>query len=98
MNTLLHWYRNDLRSEDHAALAHAAANGMKILPLYILPNEEMFRLSDLPRLGKHRKHFLHQTLKMLIFSPFSASSTACSWAISSLAWAAAKLNSSTVYF
>ena len=65
MNTLLHWYRNDLRSEDHAALAHAAAKGMKVLPLYILSNEEMFRLSDLPRWGKHRKQFLYQTLKDL---------------------------------
>ena len=65
MNTLLHWYRNDLRSQDHAALAHAASKGMNVLPLYILPNEEMFRLSKLPRWGKHRKQFLYQTLNEL---------------------------------
>ena len=65
MNTLLHWYRNDLRSQDHAALAHAASKGMNVLPLYILPNEEMFRLSKLLRLGKHRKQFLYQTLNEL---------------------------------
>ena len=65
MNTLLHWYRNDLRSQDHAALAHAAAKGMNVLPLYILPNEEVFRLSKLPRWGKHRKQFLYQTLNEL---------------------------------
>lgn len=65
MNTLLHWYRNDLRSQDHAALAHAAANGMNVLPLYILPNEDVFGLSKLPRWGKHRKQFLYQTLNEL---------------------------------
>ena len=65
MNTLLHWYRNDLRSQDHAALAHAASKGMNVLPLYILPNEEVFRLSKLPRWGKHRKQFLYQTLNEL---------------------------------
>ena len=65
MNTLLHWYRNDLRSQDHAALAHATAKGMNVLPLYILPNEEVFHLSKLPRWGKHRKQFLYQTLNEL---------------------------------
>ena len=65
MNVLLHWYRTDLRIQDHFALAQAADNGWSVLPVYFLPEEETFTLSKLPRQGKFRKQFLYQTLQDL---------------------------------
>lgn len=61
-NILLHWYRSDLRSQDHKALDYASKNGYSVLPVYILPDECEFTLSGLPRWGEHRKNFLYQTL------------------------------------
>lgn len=65
MNVLLHWYRTDLRIQDHFALAQAAKNGWSVLPVYFLLEEETFSLSGLPRQGKFRKQFLYQTLQDL---------------------------------
>jgi deoxyribodipyrimidine photo-lyase len=65
MNVLLHWYRTDIRIQDHFALAQAAKNGWSVLPVYFLPEEETFSLSGLPRQGKFRKQFLYQTLQDL---------------------------------
>lgn len=68
MNILLHWYRTDLRIQDHFAIALAAKNGWAVFPVYFLPDEETFTLSGLPRQGKFRKQFLYQTLQDLSIS------------------------------
>ena len=33
---LIHWFRRDLRLDDHAALTDAAAAGETVLPVYVL--------------------------------------------------------------
>jgi deoxyribodipyrimidine photo-lyase len=65
MTILLHWYRNDIRHNDHFALNLAAEKGWAVLPIYVLPKEETFRLSGIARWGKFKKQFLYESLNDL---------------------------------
>jgi deoxyribodipyrimidine photo-lyase len=59
--TLILWYRKDLRLADHAALATAAHEGYRILPLYIREPET----AGTGPLGAAQQWWLHHSLKAL---------------------------------
>ncbi|MDQ0420996.1 deoxyribodipyrimidine photo-lyase [Peteryoungia aggregata LMG 23059] len=56
--TLILWFRKDLRLSDHAALATAAAEGFRILPLYIREPEAV----GTGPLGAAQEWWLHHSL------------------------------------
>ncbi|NBB47406.1 deoxyribodipyrimidine photo-lyase [Rhizobium sp. CRIBSB] len=56
--TLILWFRKDLRMSDHAALATAAAEGFRILPLYIREPEAV----GTGPLGAAQEWWLHHSL------------------------------------
>ena len=55
----IHWFRRDLRIEDHRALYEAAKFGKPILPLFIFDTHILNALSDKK---DRRVHFIHHTL------------------------------------
>jgi deoxyribodipyrimidine photo-lyase len=57
--TLILWFRKDLRVSDHAALATAAAEGYRILPLYIREPEH----AGTGPLGAAQAWWLHHSLE-----------------------------------
>ncbi len=59
--TVILWFRKDLRLSDHAALATAAAEGFRILPLYIREPEE----AGTGPLGAAQAWWLHHSLAAL---------------------------------
>jgi len=61
MNTIIVWFRQDLRVQDNPALRHALAEADRVIPLYIHAPEEMERW----RPGAASNWWLHQNLSAL---------------------------------
>ena len=60
--TVVFWFRRDLRLEDNAGLYHALRSNSKVLPIFIFDSVILERLED----NKDRRvDFIHQTLKLL---------------------------------
>ncbi len=64
MKKTLHWFRNDLRLDDNAALAHAFASSSVMSFVYVHDPRLWRQLSPLavPRFGMHRRRFLNESL------------------------------------
>ncbi len=62
--TIIHWFRNDLRLHDNAALYQACQDAHLVLPVFILDLASMATLPDInvPRAGGHRMRFLLESL------------------------------------
>lgn len=67
-NTLLYWFRNDLRLADNPALRHACAQASHLLPVFCIPPATMSTWG-FERVGPHRRalqasalHELHMSL------------------------------------
>jgi deoxyribodipyrimidine photo-lyase len=58
MKTIIVWYRNDLRVHDHPALATAAQNADKVIPVFILNDD----LLSGERASSNRNRFLLESL------------------------------------
>lgn len=58
MKTTIVWFRNDLRVNDHPALAKAAAESDKVIPLFII--DSMLMTGDVK--GSNRNRFLIESL------------------------------------
>jgi len=61
MSPLIVWFRNDLRLRDNPALAHAAASGRPVVPLFVLDEES----DGVRALGGAAKWWLHRSLTAL---------------------------------
>ena len=61
MNTIIYWFRNDLRLADNAALTRACAAATHILPVYCHPPDAVTPWG-FARAGAHRRHFLASAL------------------------------------
>lgn len=62
MNTVIFWYRRDLRINDNAALYHALKNHKNVLPIFIF---DTTILNQLNNSEDARVSFLHETLSQL---------------------------------
>ena len=60
-HTAIVWFRQDLRIADNPALSHAIAQGYKIIPLYILDDEN----AGSHAMGGASRWWLHQSLEKL---------------------------------
>lgn len=60
MDTVIHWFRQDLRLKDNPSLSYAA-KGKKILPIYILDEKNSCDY----KMGEASKWWLHYSLKSL---------------------------------
>ena len=58
---LVHWFRRDLRVEDNTALARAARDADRVVPVFILDGN----YADDPRVGPARFRFLRESLEDL---------------------------------
>jgi len=66
MTTIVYWFRNDLRLEDNPAFLQACNDADYLLPIYIHQADLEQKTSwGFPRVGKHRKLFLNQSLQDL---------------------------------
>jgi deoxyribodipyrimidine photo-lyase len=66
MKTVIYWFRSDLRLSDNPAFALACTEADYLLPIYIHPtNLEEKTLWGFPRVTKHRKVFLKESLQDL---------------------------------
>ena len=61
MKTILVWYRNDLRVHDHPALAAAARDGDRVVPVFVLDD----RILGGERSSANRNRFLQECLEDL---------------------------------
>jgi deoxyribodipyrimidine photo-lyase len=63
-NTLLYWFRNDLRLSDNPALRHACAQATRLLPVFCIPppTETAWGFE---RVGPHRRALLASALQEL---------------------------------
>ena len=63
-NTIIHWFRNDLRLHDNTALYQACQDAQVVLPVYILDPASIETLpgSTFPKAGEHRMRFLLESL------------------------------------
>lgn len=63
-NTIIHWFRNDLRLHDNSALYQACQDAQLVLPVYILDPRSIETLPaiNVPRAGGHRVRFLLESL------------------------------------
>ncbi len=61
MTTLVHWFRRDLRIEDNTALARAARDGERVVPVFVLDDH----YADDPTVGPARLRFLRESLEDL---------------------------------
>ena len=61
MTTLIHWFRRDLRVEDNTALARAARDGGRVVPVFVLDDH----YADDPTVGPARFRFLRESLEDL---------------------------------
>ncbi|MGB0930502.1 MAG: DASH family cryptochrome, partial [Chitinophagales bacterium] len=69
-NTIIVWFRNDLRIRDNEALHHAVQEADHILPIYCI-DPRLFRKTThfgLPKTGVFRANFLLQSLRDLQYS------------------------------
>lgn len=62
--TIIHWFRNDLRLHDNAALYQASQDAQVVLPVFILDPASLAVLPDInvPKSGGHRMRFLRESL------------------------------------
>lgn len=62
--TVIHWFRNDLRLHDNAALHQACQDARHVLPVYIFDPASTKTLPgiDQPKAGRHRMRFLLESL------------------------------------
>lgn len=62
--TIIHWFRNDLRLHDNAALYQACQDAQLVLPVFILDPASLAILPDIhvPKAGRHRLRFLLESL------------------------------------
>ena len=59
MNTVIYWFRNDLRLHDQPGLQAACANGTRhLLPVFCLPDFEEYSAWGFTRIGTHRQAWL----------------------------------------
>lgn len=66
MTTIIYWFRSDLRLEDNPAFLQACNDADFLLPIYIhQTNLEQDTSWGFPRVGRHRKLFLDQSLQDL---------------------------------
>ena len=61
-NTVLFWFRRDLRLQDNAGLYHALKESEEVLPLFIFDSEILDKLEDKADL---RVPFIHQSLMLM---------------------------------
>jgi deoxyribodipyrimidine photo-lyase len=59
--TIIHWFRRDLRVSDNTALAHAARDADRVVPVFFLDDH----YSRDPNVGPARFRFLHESLEEL---------------------------------
>ncbi|RZM12806.1 MAG: deoxyribodipyrimidine photo-lyase, partial [Pedobacter sp.] len=62
--THIHWFRNDLRLHDNAALQQACLEADSVIPVYIFDPHSFEPLPDIgvPKAGVHRVRFLLESL------------------------------------
>ncbi|NEU70225.1 DASH family cryptochrome [Spirosoma agri] len=62
--TIIHWFRNDLRLHDNAALYQACQDAQRVLPVFIFDPASIEVLPDInvPKAGSHRTRFLLESL------------------------------------
>ncbi len=62
--TIIHWFRNDLRLHDNAALYQACQDASLVIPIYILDPALLRPIPGLtvPKVGAHRMRFLLESL------------------------------------
>ena len=62
--TIIHWFRNDLRLHDNAALYQACQDAQLVLPVFIIDSASLAVLPDIhvPKAGGHRMRFLLESL------------------------------------
>ena len=73
MHTILFWFRNDLRMQDHRpmlqAAAHATQHGQRLLLVYVHdPAQDEATAWGFLRMGVHRRRFVADSLQDLIAS------------------------------
>lgn len=61
MNTIIHWFRRDLRLTDNTALAAAARDSGRVVPVFVLDDH----YGDDPGIGPARFRFLRESLEEL---------------------------------
>ncbi len=61
MSTVVHWFRRDLRVSDNTALAHAARDADRVVPVFVLDDTYA---AD-PNVGPSRFRFLRESLEAL---------------------------------
>ncbi len=59
--TIVHWFRRDLRVEDNTALARAARDGGRVVPVFVLDDH----YAEDPNVGPARFRFLRESLEDL---------------------------------
>jgi deoxyribodipyrimidine photo-lyase len=59
--TIVHWFRRDLRVADNTALAHAARDADRVVPVFLLDDH----YARDPNVGPARFRFLHESLEEL---------------------------------
>ena len=66
MKTIIVWFRNDLRVRDNRVLREAAAQADRLLCVYLHdPRHDLPTRWGFPRMGRHRRLFLADTLRDL---------------------------------
>ena len=65
MSTLIYWFRNDLRLLDSPALNKACREATHLIPVFILPPEEVLTRWGFARESELRKRYLTETLVAL---------------------------------
>ncbi|MGA1375014.1 MAG: DASH family cryptochrome [Steroidobacteraceae bacterium] len=66
MKTIIVWFRNDLRVRDNRVLREAAAQADRLLYVYLHdPRHDLPTRWGFPRMGRHRRLFLADTLRDL---------------------------------
>jgi deoxyribodipyrimidine photo-lyase len=64
--TIIVWFRNDLRTHDHQPLSKAVANARYVLPVYILdPRQFKMTTYGFPKTGNYRLRFLYESISDL---------------------------------
>lgn len=64
-NTVIFWFRNDLRIHDNPALNKALESGFRVIPVYVIEDiwyDALFPELGFPRAGEKRKQFLAESL------------------------------------
>ena len=61
MTTVIHWFRRDLRVTDNTALARAARDGERVMPVFVLDDH----YAEDPDVGPARFRFLRESLEDL---------------------------------